>query len=116
MKKIAVMILFAAISLSAQEAPDTPELTEMENLKMTVVLQKLLLANQRIQILQTALQNAFPARDARQQEFDVMLAKLRREHNTPEDKFEFNPNTMTFNPIAPRPEVVKEKEPEVKEE
>jgi hypothetical protein len=102
MKKLLVVMLFAAMLLSAQTAEQParvePEvslvLTELENLRLNVIVKDLLLAQQRIQNLQ--------------RNFNSVLAVVRKDHNAPEDKFLFDPNTMRFIRIPEKPEVKEE--------
>ena len=116
MKKLVLAVmLFAVLSLPAQDAPATPELTEVETLKVRLILSDIRLADQQMQIIQAQFQAALATRGAKQQEFQTMLAVLRKEHNAPEDKFAFDANTMTFTPIEQRPEP-EPKEPEAEDQ
>lgn len=114
---VSVIVLFAlALLLSAQTVEQTAkvepevslELTEVESLKLSLVLKDILLAAQQLQIIQATFQGAVAQRDARQKEFDTMLAGLRIVHKAPADKFSFNPNTMKFVPV-PQKEKTEEK-------
>lgn len=105
MKKLPVILFVVLVLLMVGSSPataQTPEveekvslvLTELENLRLNVIVKDLRLAQQRIQILQ--------------RDFQAVLAVVRKAHNAPEAEFIFDPNTMRFVPIP--------KEPEVKEE
>ena len=114
MKKLLVLILFATMLLPAQTPEQSTEgqveeiekiareqkervgllLTELEILRLSVIVKDLLLAQQRIQNLQ--------------RNFQTTLAVVRKAHNAPEDKFIFDPNTMRFVPIPQKPEVKEE--------
>ena len=121
MKKLLVMMLFATMLLSAQTPEQSTEakveeveklaaqaeemlqeakkevgllLTELEVLRLSVIVKDLLLAQQRIQNLQ--------------RNFQAVLVVVRKAHNAPEAKFIFDPNTMRFIPIPQKPEVKEE--------
>jgi hypothetical protein len=114
MKKLLVLILFATMLLSAQAQEQSTEgqleeaekiareqkervgllLTALEILRLSVIVKDLLLAQQRIQNLQ--------------RNFNSVLAVVRKDHNAPEDKFLFDPNTMRFIRIPEKPEVKEE--------
>jgi hypothetical protein len=109
MKKLPVILFVVVVLLMVGFSPATaqtaeqparvePEvslvLTELENLRLNVIVKDLLLAQQRIQNLQ--------------RNFNSVLAVVRKDHNAPEDKFLFDPNTMRFIRIPEKPEVKEE--------
>jgi len=112
-KLLMVVMLFAAIALSAQNTAGPEgavkvevslELTEIETLQISIVMKDALLAAQQIQILQVQFQAAVARRNARQAEFDRMVERLRVVHEAPADKFTFDSATLTFVPIPPAEE------------
>jgi len=88
---------------SAQGAEEIG-LTEIETLQISIMMKDLLLAQQRIQILQTQFQAVVTQRDQAQTELVGMIQRLRVAHQAPEEKFSFDALTLKFVPLPDDPD------------
>ncbi len=99
-----VAFLFAALLASAQDKPAVPELTETEELKLSLLLKDVQLADKDVQLARMQFLNLSQIQAARQRAFDVEVQRLRAEHNLPVEKFSFDRTALKFVPVPEKKE------------
>ena len=97
---ILLSAVLGTIPTAAQDTKESAlELTELEQLKLSVLMKDVLLANQQLQLIQMQFKEAAGKRDAKQRELEATLGRLRVTHKVPVDKFNFDPERFRFIPI-----------------
>lgn len=105
---VLLLVGFRSSPVTAQDVEGTVELTKVERLEFSGLMQSLQIATLQIQILQTQFMNAVAERDAKQAELVRSLEQLRVAHSAPVNKFTFDPETFKFVPIPVKEEVKEE--------